>query len=163
MSIYNNKTTIWFAMVFVGWCLLMYLIIKLVVNNKIEESINRKWYVKHLRYDFSAKVDTAFILRNNHGYGRIFCTPTTDIEQEYLVEDSLSFVEDSISRHQTLLKHRFLWLRKDGQANFMIIGGEIGTLSDSVYINSKENVIRLFSKGQLVGEDEITTSIELNY
>lgn len=131
---------------------LLPLMVNFVVKRTVKENERRGWYVKHLKYDFSAKVDTAFVLKQNHGYGRMFCTPLVINEMDCLIEDSIS---QHLNRSL-----RFIWQRKDGQVNFLVTNGQLGVMSDSIYVNSRIDKIQFFKDGKLVGDDRVSLCLE---
>jgi len=150
----DHEVAIRIGLIFIVWCVFGSLIVNFTAGGLAREATKKAWFVSHLRYDFSAVVDTAIVFERQHADGRIFCTPSRDIEMDYWVEDSLR------QRLSWPYRFRFLWWRKSGQVNFRIWGGQIGKESDSVYVNSKQNTIQFFKTGVPIGTREITTSLE---
>ena len=114
----------------------------------------KKWYVENLEYDFSARIDTAFILKQHYGFGQVYCTPVSIKKFNYYKEDSL---KNYLTQHDRL---RFIWRDKRGQINFIVISGALGINGDSVYINSNDDKIVVFKNGTKTGEMRISSGLE---
>lgn len=134
-----------------------FVFVSIFKKKKQEESYKKgekKWYAENLEYDFSARVDTAFELRQHYGYGRLYCTPLVIRKFNYSREDSL---DDHLIYHDRL---RFIWKDKDGQVNFMVTSGKSVSTADSVVVNSASSKILFFRNEELIEERSIFWSLE---
>lgn len=116
-------------------------------SSKIEE---REWFVKSLRYEFSAQVDS--VLMFNGSTGRLWCRLTAGDPQVYR-EDSL----------KTLFKeHDMLYLvfhRSADSIIFIVPNGYLVAKGDSVRVSSKQNIIKFFRLGKSVATDSLSNTL----
>jgi hypothetical protein len=113
----------------------------------------RRWYTSHLHYNFSFRVDSVHMLRDNVGLGKIDCTITRGNPSES-VEDSLNH---HLSHHTSL---QFL-LPGDGlQRAFISMGAEYLKPGDSISVNSFQDIIQVYRQGKRIYENELSTTLE---
>jgi len=134
--------------------LTFFLVVKWSKGKERAQNAEKKWYVDKLEYDFSASVDTGFMLKQHYGFGRVYCTPSSIKEFNYYKEDSLG---DHLSKHDRL---RFIWKNEQGQVNFMVTSGAFASIADSVKVNSRHDKIVFYKNGKEIGESKISSSLE---
>jgi hypothetical protein len=127
------------------------LVARLIIKGFRNRGNERKWYVENLNYNFSAEIDSIRLL-NKKGFGFIICHPTNG-------NFNIS-VEDSLVRH---LKHhkrmRFLTRARGGNVEFISGNADQYLRGDSVCINSENNKILIYRKGNKVYDNELIASI----
>lgn len=110
----------------------------------------RKWFVKNLRYEFTARVDS--IRMFNENTGRLWCRITSGDPQTHR--------EDSLKQH--FREHDMLYLifqHKGDSIIFLIPNGKTVAKGDSVRVSSVENSIQFFRNGQPVATDQLSNTL----
>jgi hypothetical protein len=128
--------------------LLVFRVIFLQQSNFMSE---REWFVKGVRYEFSARVDTVFMYNENSG--RLRCILTAGNPQIDR-EDSL----------KTLFKdHDMLYLiyQRDDDSITFIMPNHANHVAkgDSVRVSSQRNYIHFFRNGKPVVTDSLTETL----
>jgi len=116
-------------------------------NSFIEE---RAWFAKAVRYEFSAVVDTVWML-NDHA-GRLRCLVTEGNPQ---IER-----EDSLKR--SFKKHDMLYLiykRSSDSIIFIFPNANQVAKGDSVRVSSQRNSIQFFRAGKLTASDSLSLAL----
>ena len=111
----------------------------------------REWFAKAIRYEFSARVDTVWML-NQHN-GRLRCVLTSGNPQIHR-EDSL----------KTLFKeHDMLYLifKRSGDSITFILPEHANLVEcgDSVHVSSQANTICFFRNGNQVVSDPLSDAL----
>jgi hypothetical protein len=118
-------------------------------NNSMKEE--REWFVKALRYEFSAKVDSVRMLNENTG--RLWCRLTSG--------DPQINREDSLKR--LFKKHDMLYLvfhRSADSITFLLPDrAKLVAKGDSVIVSSKKNTIQFFRDGKQVATDQLSNAL----
>lgn len=110
----------------------------------------REWFVKELRYEFSAQVDSIHML--NEETGKLWCRVTSGNPQSQR-EDSLKL---SFKEHDML----YLIFKQSGDSIvFLIPNGGLVKTGDSVRVSSKENSIQFFRDRKQVASGELSTTL----
>lgn len=139
-------------LILAGVALLMILLIfRLFYKQNNGLSDEREWFVKALRYEFSAKVDSVSMF-NPHA-GRLRCL--------------LSYGDPKIHREDSLKKlfkeHDMLYLifKRSADTITFVLPNRIKMVlkGDSVHISSSENKIQFFRDNQLVLSDSLTETL----
>lgn len=110
----------------------------------------RKWFVKALRYEFSAQVDSVRMFNKNTG--RLWCRLTTGNPQVHR--------EDSLKR--SFKEHDMLYLifhRSADTIIFIVPNGDLVAKGDSVRVSSQKNTIQFFRNGEVVATDQLSTTL----
>jgi hypothetical protein len=116
-------------------------------NSMVEE---REWFVKALRYEFSARIDSVRMLNENTG--RLWCRVTSGNPQTQR--------EDSLKR--SFKEHDMLYLifhRSADSIIFLVPNGKLVAKGDSVRVSSEKNTIQFFREGKQVDIDQLTTTL----
>jgi hypothetical protein len=131
--------------------LCMLLAARLLFVQRSSMGEEREWFVKALRYEFSARVDSVRMLNENTG--RLWCRVTWGNPQSHR-EDSL---KPFFKKHDML----YLIFRQSGDSILFLIPekGKQIIKGDSVRISSKENSIRFFRKGKPVTTNPLTNTL----
>ena len=116
-------------------------------SGKIEE---REWFVKALRYEFSAQVDS--VRMYNQNTGRLWCRLTTGDPQIYR-EDSL---KPSFKRHDMLY---LVFQRSADSITFIVPNGNLVVKGDSVRVSSQKNTVQFFRAGKPVAVESLTATL----
>ncbi|GHM99701.1 hypothetical protein WSM22_11910 [Cytophagales bacterium WSM2-2] len=127
------------------------LLARLVFRQKSGTADERKWFVKALRYEFSARVDSILVF-NQHS-GRLRCLLTNGDPQTYR-EDSLK---------KLFKEHDMLYLifkRSKDTITFVLTNHAPMVLKgDSVWVSSTDNSIQFFRDGERVLTDSLTETL----
>lgn len=110
----------------------------------------REWFVKALRYEFSAQVDSVRMFNKNTG--RLWCRLTAGNPRVHR--------EDSLKR--SFKEHDMLYLifhRSADTIIFIVPNGNLVAKGDSVRVSSQENTIRFFRNGEVVATDQLSTTL----
>jgi len=113
-------------------------------------SEEREWFVRGLRYEFSAQVDSVRMLNENTG--RLWCRVTSGNPQSHR--------EDSLKR--LFKEHDMLYLifRQSGDSIlFLIPNGKLVMKGDSVQVSSEKNTIQFFRDGKQVATNRLTNTL----
>lgn len=116
-------------------------------------STERKWYTSHLHYDFSLRVDSVEMSKDEAGLGRVSCTVTRGYPSPT--------VEDSLNRH--LSHHGWLQFLIPGSGlnrDLVVARAQYLEPGDSISVNSVKDFIQVFRNGELKYENELSTTIE---
>jgi hypothetical protein len=134
-----------------GICLLCLLLIARSFyrqNNRL--SLEREWFVKSVRYEFSAEVDSVRMLNDNTG--RLWCRITSG--------DPQVDREDSLKR--LFKEHDMLYLifkRSSDTITFLVPNGKLVTKGDSVGVSAEKNTIQFFRDGKQVATDQLSNTL----
>lgn len=113
----------------------------------------QEWYVQNLAYEFSARIDTGFILPQRHGFGKVYGTHSIIEKFDYYKEDSLN---NHLSNHARL---KFIWKRKSGEINFEVLAGRLASDADCVVVSSSKDKIFFFKDHQKIGDCSISSGL----
>jgi hypothetical protein len=126
------------------------LVVRLFFNQNSSMSEEREWFVKGLRYEFSAQVDSVRMLNENTG--RLLCRLTSGNPQIHR-EDSL---KPLFKEHDML----YLIFQQSGDSiTFLVPNGKLVEKGDSVRISSKKNTIQFFRDGKEVATDKLSNTL----
>lgn len=116
-------------------------------NNQKEE---REWFVKALRYEFSAEVLRIQML--NEKTGRLWCRLTSG-EPQIHREDSLK---------PMFKDHDMLYLIFEQSADtitFLVPNADLISEGDSLGVSSKNNSIKFYRDGKEVASDQLSNTL----
>jgi hypothetical protein len=124
------------------------LVFRLIFNQQSNFLTERQWFVKSVRYEFSARVDTIWMFNVNAA--RLRCVLTEGDPQIHR-EDSL---KRQFNEHDML----YLIYKRRGDSITFVLPGHASkvAIGDSLRVSSKRNSIQFFRKGKLVASDSIT-------
>jgi hypothetical protein len=129
---------------------LFLLIIRLFFRQNSHMTDEREWFVNALRYEFSAKVDSIWMLNENTG--KLWCR-LTDGNPHVDREDSL---KRSFKEHDML----YLIFHKSADSIvFLVPYGNLVAKGDSVRVSSQKNSIVFFRNGSQVANDNLTNTL----
>lgn len=124
------------------------LIARILFTNQSEMTDERHWFVKGLRYEFSAQVDSVWMFNANSG--RLWCRLTAGNPQINR--------EDSLKR--LFKEHDMLYLifHRSADSIIFIMPDHAGSIArgDSLHISSKHNSIQVFRDGTPVISDSLS-------
>jgi hypothetical protein len=129
-------------------CLL--LVVRIFFRQSSVQTDEREWFVKALRYEFSATVDSVRMF--NEHTGRLWCRLTAG--------DPQVDREDSLKR--SFKEHDMLYLifhRSADSIIFNVPNGDLVDKGDSVRVSSQKNTIQFFRDGQQVATDQLSTTL----
>ena len=130
--------------------LCMLLVVHLLFKQSNSMGEEREWFVKGLRYEFSAQVDSVRMLNENTG--RLWCRLTAGNPQTHR--------EDSLKR--SFKKHDMLYLifhRSGDSIIFIVPNGRLVAKGDSVRISSEKNTVQFFRDGKQVATDQLSNTL----
>ena len=130
--------------------LCMLLVGRLIFKQSNSMSEEREWFVRALRYEFSAQVDSVRMLNKNTG--RLWCRITSGNPQNHR-EDSLKLL---FKEHDMLY---LIFQRSADSIIFLIPNGNLVARGDSVRVSSEENTIRFFRNKKPVATDQLTATL----
>lgn len=139
-------------LIFIGVGLLMLLLIARLIFKQIsDDDDERKWFVKELGYEFTARVDTVWIFNANAG--RLRCVLTHGDPQ---IER-----EDSLKRHFKQHDRLFLIFKRSADSLYFMLPEKIKLVAqgDSVRVSSRENSISFFREGKPLMTDSLTETL----
>jgi len=110
----------------------------------------REWFVRGLRYEFSAQVDS--IRMFNENTGRLWCRVTSGNPQTHR-EDSLKRAFQEHDRLYLIFHHA------GDSIIFIIPNAKEVAIGDSVRVSSSENSIRFFRDGEPVASDHLSHTL----
>lgn len=124
------------------------LVVRLIFKQQNTFASERDWFVKSLRYEFSAKVDTIWTFNENSA--RLRCILTAGNPQIDR-EDSLKML---FKEHDMLY---FIFKRKADFITFVLPSqaGKVA-IGDSLSVSSRRNRIEFFRDGKQVAVDSFT-------
>jgi len=126
------------------------LVVRLVFKQRSGMSEEREWFTKALRYEFSAQVDSVWMLNQNTG--KIWCRLTSG--------DPKIHREDSLKR--LFKQHDMLYLifhRSGDSIIFLVPNGKLVLKGDSVRVSSEGNTIQFFRDKKQVVTDQLSTTL----
>jgi hypothetical protein len=126
------------------------LIARLFFKDSSSQSEEREWFVKALRYEFSAEVDSIRMLNQNTG--RLWCRLTSGDPQIHR-EDSL---KPLFKAHDKLY---FVFKRSADTITFLIPNAQLVKEGDSVLVSSQQNTIQFFRKGTQVTNEPLSNTL----
>jgi hypothetical protein len=129
---------------------LFLLIIRLFSRQHSHMTEEREWFVDALRYEFSAKVDSVWMLNQNTG--KLWCRVTAGNPQTHR--------EDSLKR--LFKEHDMLYLIFHKSADsivFLVQYGNLITKGDSVRVSSKNDNIQFFREGKQVASHKLSATL----
>ena len=131
--------------------LMSLLVFRLFFKQKNGIKDERLWFVKSLRYEFSARVDT--IVKFNDHAGRLRCLLTQGDPQVYR-EDSLKKL---FKDHDML----YLIFKRSGDSLTFVLPNHINLIAqgDSLRISSNKNYIQFFRGSKLIVTDSLTETL----
>jgi hypothetical protein len=132
-----------------GIALVMLLLIaRLIFKQNSGATDERKWFVKALRYEFSAQVDSVWMF--NPGAGRLRCLLTSG-DAQINREDSLKRI---FKQHDML----YLIFKRSADSITFILPNHANLVAkgDSVRVSSHENRIQFFRAGKPVVTDSLS-------
>jgi hypothetical protein len=126
------------------------LIVRLFFKQNNTMGNEREWFVRELGYEFSARVDSVWML-NDHT-GKLWCRVTAGNPQVHR-EDSL---KPSFKAHDML----YLIFQHSGDSIvFLVPKGNLVAKGDSVSVSSEKNSIQFFRDKKEVAADELTETL----
>ena len=140
------------VVILIGIALLSLLLItRLLFKQNSSMTDEREWFVKALRYEFSAQVDCVWMFNQNAG--RLRCLLTEGDPQIYR-EDSLKKL---FKEHDML----YLIFKRSVDSIIFVLPNHANrvTKGDSVRVSSRENIIQFFRAGQPVATDSLTETL----
>ncbi len=130
-------------------CLL--LVVRLFFRQHDGFDSEREWFVKNVRYEFSARVDSVKMLNENTG--RLYCRVTSGMPQSHR-EDSLK---------QYFKEHDMLYLifhqSRDSIVFLIPENAQQIEKGDSVHVSSSGNDIRFFRQGKQINNTTLTQTL----
>jgi hypothetical protein len=128
----------------------MLLVVRLFFRQHSSMTEEREWFVKEVRYEFSAQVDS--ILMHNENAGRLWCRVTEGNPQSHR--------EDSLKR--SFKKHDMLYLifhHSGDSIIFVIPNGKLVAKGDSVRVSSERDSIQFFRYGKEVASNKLSNTL----
>ena len=126
------------------------LVVRLVFKQRSGTSEEREWFTRALRYEFSAQVDSVWMLNQNTG--KIWCRLTSGDPQTHR--------EDSLKR--LFKQHDMLYLifhRSGDSIIFLVPNGKLVLKGDSLRVSSERNTIQFFRDKKQVATDQLSTTL----
>lgn len=135
-----------------GIALLMLLLtVRMLFKQKSTVTDERKWFVKALRYEFSAKVDSVWMF--NQDAGRLRCLLTAG-DPQIDREDSLK----KLFKHHDMLY--LIFKRSMDSVTFVLTNhANMVAKGDCVRVSSRENSIQFFRDGKPVAADSLSETL----
>lgn len=131
--------------ILIGSALILVLLAIRAYKNHVDGvQAERRSYIRELNFDFSGVVDTV----TDHGHLLFHVTGSMDRGREKTLNAELHF--------NGMLD---LFLYKDNQLELMLNGAHLCRRGDSVYVNSDQNIVKVFRKKKLVVRGELINSI----
>jgi hypothetical protein len=140
------------VLILIGIALLMFLLTaRILFKQRSSVTDERKWFVKALRYEFSAQVD--YVRMFNRNAGRLRCLVTAGDPQIYR-EDSLK----RLFKHHDMLY--LIFKRSKDSITFVLPNhANLVVKGDCVRVSSHENSIQLFRAGKPVASDSLSETL----
>jgi hypothetical protein len=129
---------------------LFLLIIRLFSRQHNHMTEEREWFIEGLRYEFSARVDSIWMLNQNTG--KLWCRVTSGDPQVHR--------EDSLKR--LFKEHDMLYLIFHKSADsivFLVPNGNLVKQGDSVRVSSRNDNIQFFRDGKEVASDKLSATL----
>jgi hypothetical protein len=135
-----------------GIGLLMFLlIIRLFFRQASHMTEEREWFASALRYEFSAQVDSVWML--NKTTGKLWCRVTGGASPQVDREDSL---KRSFKEHDML----YLIFHKSADSIvFLVPYGNLVAKGDSVTVSSQKNNIQFFRDGNRTVDAQLSKTL----
>ena len=130
--------------------LCMLLLVTLFLKQSNGMSDEREWFVKALRYEFTAQVDSVWMLNENTG--KLWCRLTSGDPQVHR--------EDSLKR--LFKEHDMLYLifhRSADSIIFLVPNGGPVAKGDIVTVSSEKNSIQFFRDKKQIATDQLSTTL----
>ncbi|HEY0653628.1 MAG TPA: hypothetical protein VGD65_10900 [Chryseosolibacter sp.] len=128
----------------------MLLIVRSFYRQDRQMKAEREWFVKSVRYEFSAEVDSIRML--NETTGRLWCILRSG-DPRVDREDSLKAL---FKEHDMLY---LIFKRSADTITFLLPNAKPVNVDDSVVVSSEGNSIRFFRDGQEIVADELTNTL----
>jgi len=135
-----------------GIALLMLLLTaRALFHQKSSATDERRWFVKALRYEFSAQVDS--VLMFNQNSGRLRCLLTAG-DPQIDREDSLK----RLFKHHDML---YLIFKRSADSITFVLPNHANLVAkgDSVRVSSRENRIQFFRAGKPLATDSLSEAL----
>ena len=142
------KRTLWIIAGIGLLCVL--LLIKGLYSQNNNLTAEREWFVKALRYEFSARVDSIRMLNENSG--RLYCRLTSGDPQIHR-EDSL---KPLFKEHDMLY---LVFKRSADSITFLVPNANLMAEGDSVTVSSSNNTIQFFRDGRQLAKSEFSSTL----
>jgi hypothetical protein len=126
------------------------LIIRLFFRQDSRMTNEREWFVKSVRYEFSARIDSVRML--NEHTGKLWCR-LTDGDPQVDREDSL---KNLFQEHDMLY---LVFHRAADSIIFLVPNGNLVAKGDSVRVSSRANTIEFFRNKKLVANDRLSNTL----
>lgn len=110
----------------------------------------REWFVKGVRYEFTARVDSIRMLNENSG--RLWCLVLSGDPQAHR-EDSLKAL---FQEHDMLY---LIFEQSNDTVSFLVPNANLVKEGDSVSISSQNNSIEFFREGAGIAKEELTNTL----
>jgi hypothetical protein len=130
--------------------LCMLLVVSLFFKQSNGMSDEREWFVRALGYEFSAQVDSVWMLNENTG--KLWCRLTSGNPQVHR--------EDSLKR--LFKEHDMLYLifhRSGDSIVFLVPDAGPIAKGDSVRVSSEKNAIQFFRDKKQIASDQLSTTL----
>jgi len=140
------------VLILIGIALIVVLLtVRLLFRQKSSVTDERKWFVKALRYEFSAKVDSVRMFNQNAG--RLRCLLTAG-DPQIDREDSL---KKSFKHHDML----YLIFKRSADTITFVLPHHASLVAkgDSMRVSSRGNVIQFFRAGKLLATDSLSETL----
>jgi len=123
--------------------------VRLLVKTEGEFEGERQSYIRNLKYDFSAKVDSIVVVNSKKGRGFLVCQ-LTDVKLTRLLEDSLN---QRLKNHEWV---RFLFFNSKGQAQIFLKEIFNYNVGDSICVNSNTDKFYVYRNGKPISESSVS-------
>lgn len=126
------------------------LVVRLFYKQSSNMTEEREWFARELRYEFSAEVDSVWML--NEHTGKLWCRVTAG--------DPQTDREDSLKR--SFKEHDMLYLifKHSGDSIvFLVPNGDLIAKGDSCRVSSEKNTIQFFRDKKAVATDQLTNTL----
>lgn len=127
----------------IGVFLVLTLVLRLVYSHVNTLAEEKAWYISQLHYDFSARVDSMVF------HNRAFLTVTRgslDANREWQLKDRL---HAHGMLHLIIQRERWYDLRVPEET----------LADDSIYVNSENDLLSVYRKGELIVRQPLSTSL----
>ncbi len=127
------------------------LVARLLLKQRDTMEEERDWFVKAVRYEFSAEIDSIKML--NETTGRLYCKVTAGAPKSHR-EDSL---KPLFKEHDML----YLIFKQSGDSIVFLVPENAKPLAkgDSVHVSSEKNIIEFFRDEKLVTSAPLTNTL----
>jgi len=129
--------------------LLILATVRLLVKTEDEFNGERESYIRSLKYDFSARVDSIVVVSSKKGRGFLVCG-LTDGKLTRLLEDSLN---QRLKNHEWM---RFLFFSSKGQAQIFLKDIFNYSVGDSIYVNSNTDKFYVYRNEKPISESSVS-------